>query len=352
MGPLPLEEVVDIALPILAAVAAAHDEGVVHRDLKPQNIFLAQMRDGTIQPKVLDFGISKAPAHSPIRTSGAILGSPSYFAPEQVHDPKAISPASDQYALGVILYECVTGRLPYEGSNLAAIFQGIVTGNYRPPRAHRPDLPDDFQRVISRAMSLAPADRFPDLRQMGRALLEFASPRTRLLWRDHFSEAATTGPRPTESPSPVPVTDQTPGPERLPLSSTAFMAGAAAARRDGRAGAAGRLDPARSVAVAIIVGSAARGPTAISSRALGARRRRAGRGGGADRRARVARPPANAAGDRAARVDRRQPRPRSARRRTSRSPNRSTSSGRRRAPVRCVRRAPRIARGSDRTSHH
>ena len=104
------------------------------------------MRDGTIQPKVLDFGISKAP-YSPIRDLGrGILGSPSYFAPEQVHDPKAISPASDQYALGVILYECVTGRLPYEGTNLAAIFQGIVTGNYRAPREHRPDLPDDFQR--------------------------------------------------------------------------------------------------------------------------------------------------------------------------------------------------------------
>ncbi len=208
-----------------AQLTLRHDEGIVHRDLKPQNIFLAQMRDGTIQPKVLDFGISKEPAHSPIRTSGAILGSPSYFAPEQVQDPKAISPASDQYALGVILYECVTGRLPYEGSNLAAIFQGIVMGSYQAPRAHRPDLPDDFERVITRSMSLAPADRFPDLRRMGRALLEFASPRTRLLWEDHLSEAAATGSRLTESPSPVPVTDQTPGPERSPLSVTAWMPG-------------------------------------------------------------------------------------------------------------------------------
>jgi serine/threonine protein kinase len=224
-GPLPVEEVVDIALPILTAVAAAHDEGIVHRDLKPQNIFLAQMRDGTIQPKVLDFGISKGPALNPIRTSGAILGSPSYFAPEQVQDPKAISPASDQYALGVILYECVTGRLPYEGSNLAAIFQGIVMGSYQAPRAHRPDLPEDFERVITRAMSLAPADRFPDLRRMGRALLEFASPRTRLLWEDHLNEAAAPGSRSMESPSPVPVTDQTPGPERSPLAVTAWMPG-------------------------------------------------------------------------------------------------------------------------------
>ena len=235
-GPMPLDEVVDVALPILTAVAAAHDEGVVHRDLKPQNIFLAQTREGTLQPKVLDFGISKAPAYSPIRTSGAILGSPSYFAPEQVLDPKAISPASDQYALGVILYECVTGRLPYDGSNLAAIFQSIVTGSYQSPRSQRPELPDGFQAVIMRAMSLRPEDRFPDLRQMGRALLPFATPRTQLVWRDHFSEeAAAAAARGTEAASPVPVTDQTPGPVHSPLSITAWMPGPRQPARDAAA---------------------------------------------------------------------------------------------------------------------
>jgi serine/threonine-protein kinase len=221
-GPLPLEEIVDIALPILTAVAAAHDEGIIHRDLKPPNIFLAKTRDGTIQPKVLDFGISKAPAYTSIRTSGAILGSPSYFAPEQVVDPKAISPASDQYALGVILYECVTGRLPYEGSNLAAIFQRIVAGDYQSPRAFRADLPEAFQAVISRAMSLEPADRFPDLRAMARAMLELASPRTRLLWQGHVDGAAA---RASEAPSPMPVTDQMPGPEHPALSITVAMPG-------------------------------------------------------------------------------------------------------------------------------
>jgi len=246
-GPMPLDEVVDIALPILAAVAAAHDEGVVHRDLKPPNIFLAQMRDGTVQPKILDFGISKAPAYSPIRTSGAILGSPSYFAPEQVLDPKAISPASDQYALGVILYECVTGRLPYDGSNLAAIFQSIVTGSYQSPRSQRPDLPDGFQAVIMRAMSLRPDDRFPDLRQMGRALLPFATPRTQLLWRDQFSEeAAAAAARATESASPVPVTDQTPGPVRSPLAITAWMPGSRQPARDAAAERSGWILPVRS----------------------------------------------------------------------------------------------------------
>jgi eukaryotic-like serine/threonine-protein kinase len=208
-GPLPCDEVVDIALPILAAIAAAHDEGIVHRDLKPPNIFLAEMRDGSIHPKVLDFGISKAPAlaaFTSVRTSGAILGSPSYFAPEQVNDPKAISPASDQYSLGVILYECVTGRLPYEGPSLAAIFQAIMEGNHEPASAHRPDLPEAFQSVIARAMSHAPGDRYADVREMGRALLELASPKTRLLWQDQFAGTPVPPTRRCRSPHGCPAT--------------------------------------------------------------------------------------------------------------------------------------------------
>jgi eukaryotic-like serine/threonine-protein kinase len=228
-GPLPFDQVVDIALPTLAAVAAAHQEGIVHRDLKPQNIFLTKMPDGTIHPKVLDFGISKAPAseHSPVRTSGVMLGSPSYFAPEQVQDPKAISPASDQYALGVILYECVTGRLPYEGSNLAAIFQAIVMGTCQPARVYRPDLPEPLARIIAKAMSIEPGDRYLSVISMGRDLLELASPRTRLLWESHFAlpSPAWVVPRSSEGHCPVPVTDQTPGPTPSPLSVTASMPG-------------------------------------------------------------------------------------------------------------------------------
>ena len=221
-GALPVDEVVDIALPIVAAVAAAHDEGIVHRDLKPQNIFLAEMPGGVIHPKVLDFGISKAPAHSTIQTSGIVLGSPSYFAPEQVSDPRGISPASDQYALGVILYECVTGRLPYEGTNLAEIFQAIVSGSYPPPSALRRDLPAGLEQIIARAMRLAPGDRYPDVREMGRALLAFASPKTRLLWHDQLMApaAANATTRTPEGLSPVPVTDQTPGPAYVSLSET------------------------------------------------------------------------------------------------------------------------------------
>jgi serine/threonine protein kinase len=222
VGPLPLDEVVDIALPILAAVAAAHDVGIVHRDLKPQNIFLAEVPGGGVHPKVLDFGISKAPAYSSIKTSGVILGSPIYFAPEQVTDSKTIGPATDQYALGVVLYECATGRLPYEGSNLAHIFHAIVEGRYPPPRSFRGDLPEGLDRIIVRAMHLDPAERYANLREMGRAMLDFASPKTRLLWQDHFStpSAGDVAARSGGEPSPVPVTVQTPGSSHMPIAET------------------------------------------------------------------------------------------------------------------------------------
>ena len=224
-GSLPLDEVVDIALPTLAAVATAHDQGIIHRDLKPQNLFLAEMPGGSVHPKVLDFGISKALAKSPIKTSGMVLGSPIYFAPEQVSDPKTISPATDQYALGVILYECVTGRLPYEGSNLAELFNAIAQGTFPPPRNFCPDLPEGFEHIIARAMRVVPGERYANLREMGRALLDFASEKTRLLWQDQFKPVSAFGAtaRSASGPSPIPVTDQTPhapSPSFVPLTDT------------------------------------------------------------------------------------------------------------------------------------
>ncbi|HEY7370605.1 MAG TPA: serine/threonine-protein kinase [Polyangia bacterium] len=249
-GPLPIEEVADVALPLLAAIGAAHDEGIVHRDLKPQNIFLAELRDGTIRPTVLDFGISKAPpqvAADPITTTGGLLGSPSYFAPEQVNDPKSVDTASDQYALGVILYECVAGRLPYAGSSLASIFDAILRGRYLPAQTHRPDLPDGFQAVIARAMSIDPGARFPGLRPMGRALLPFASERARLVWASHFAESETINEAlARRARAGVPATDQMPAPA-VPALATTVGLGAAGRRVAGRSDP-GPLAPAAAVA--------------------------------------------------------------------------------------------------------
>src|SRR5262249_46521316 len=119
-GPLPDDEIVSLALPIIAGMIAVHDAGVVHRDIKPSNIFLAAGPDGEITPKVLDFGISKFSDHllEPIEGLTAtreIVGTPAYMAPEALDGARELGPHADQYALGAVLYDCVVGRPPFEG---------------------------------------------------------------------------------------------------------------------------------------------------------------------------------------------------------------------------------------------
>src|SRR6185312_17341771 len=122
-GPMPVAELVDIMLPVCSAVDEAHRAGITHRDLKPQNIFLSNGPRG-MEPKVLDFGISKGnDTKAGALTGTGMIGTPFYFAPEQILDARSAGPASDQYALGVILYECLTGRRPYEAENLFLVFQ-------------------------------------------------------------------------------------------------------------------------------------------------------------------------------------------------------------------------------------
>ena len=119
--PLPLHRIADLLLPIFSAVNAAHEEGVVHRDLKPANIFLCRQRDGSLVPKVLDFGISKLADYSDTKGltgTDSILGTPEYMSPEQIRGSRDVTSASDQYALGVILYECATGRLPFTNESM------------------------------------------------------------------------------------------------------------------------------------------------------------------------------------------------------------------------------------------
>jgi serine/threonine-protein kinase len=187
-GRILAHEVVDIMLPVCSAVSAAHRQGITHRDLKPENIFLARGPHG-IHPKVLDFGISKATeneATGSLTGTGAIIGTPFYLAPEQIVDARAAGPSSDQYALGVILYECLTGCRPYEADTLFVTFQAIVAGGAKAPRSIRADIPAPLEHVVMRAMSTEPKARFSSTEALAQALLPFASARARSLWQDAF----------------------------------------------------------------------------------------------------------------------------------------------------------------------
>jgi len=185
----------DIIVPIAGALAAVHDAGIVHRDLKPGNIFLARGRNDEIEPRLLDFGISKYAADELRLTSahGPVLGTPFYMSPEAAMGSE-MTPLSDQYALGVVLYECVTGVNPFAGAtNFADVIHRVTAGDFKPPTAHNPQVSRRMAAIIERAMQRDPERRFADLRAMGRELLLLAGQRTRIAWGLTFNSPNSPG---------------------------------------------------------------------------------------------------------------------------------------------------------------
>jgi serine/threonine protein kinase len=199
-GPLAIDYVADVLLSVCAALRACHHVGIIHRDLKPANIFLCDTDTGW-EVKVLDFGISKAPAADELTQDGQIVGTPQYLAPEQIDG--TVGPESDQYALGVLLYACLTQRLPYASHQGARLLRAISEGKFDPPRTLRADLPEGLEAIVLRAMRLAPKERFESMHALGQRLWEFASPRGQAQWKTfyfHTPEAAqpVKAARPTE----------------------------------------------------------------------------------------------------------------------------------------------------------
>lgn len=191
-GALPVEQTADIMLPVAAAIATAHEQGVIHRDLKPANILLATSAMGGLLPKVLDFGISKVSGGRGtmvLTGTGATFGTTFYLPPELLQGARQADAKSDQYALGTIVYECVIGQRAFEGENLYGVLKDIAEGRYATPLSRRPELPPTIDAIVVRAMSLEPAARFDSVRQLGAALLEFASPQARVMWASFFRGA-------------------------------------------------------------------------------------------------------------------------------------------------------------------
>lgn len=174
-GCLELTEICDLIGQACVGVQAAHDADIIHRDLKPSNLFVTT-REGKPFVKLLDFGISKF-AHGNSadmsRTQdGTILGTPYYMAPEQIRGGRDFDLRVDVYALGVILYECAAGRVPYQADTLPMLGVLICEGKPESLQTIRADLPADFRRLVALAMSVERLQRIPSAARLGEALQE------------------------------------------------------------------------------------------------------------------------------------------------------------------------------------
>jgi serine/threonine-protein kinase len=173
---LPAGEAVDLVLQAIEGVAEAHANQIVHRDLKPANLFVTTERDGSPLVKVLDFGISKSSAAGAATKTGEIMGSPTYMAPEQLMSSKDVDARADLWALGVILYQAVTGQLPFDAETLPALCMAVLNDRPRPPIEVRGDLPPGLSDVIMCCLEKKPEERFADLGALSNALARFGGP--------------------------------------------------------------------------------------------------------------------------------------------------------------------------------
>src|SRR4051794_832365 len=176
--PLPPRAVVAVVRQLALAMAEAHARGVIHRDLKPSNIMITPSK----QPVIMDFGLARRTEGEDLHLtqSGLLMGTPAYMPPEQLNsDAKAMGPATDIYSLGVILYELLSGRPPFQGP-LGELMSRIMTEQPPPVSRARADLPPALDAICARALAKKPGERFASMREFADALGDFLQGRYRV----------------------------------------------------------------------------------------------------------------------------------------------------------------------------
>ena len=178
-GTVSVTETVDYVMQALEAVAEAHAVGIVHRDLKPANLFVSPRRSGVPCVKVLDFGISKlisaaATASSMAKTQG-VLGSPLYMSPEQLRSSGDVDHRTDIWAIGVILFRLMSGRLPFAADSLPQLVAEVMGNEPAGLRAHRPEVPAALADVVLRCLAKEREARYASVAELARALAPFGT---------------------------------------------------------------------------------------------------------------------------------------------------------------------------------
>lgn len=192
-GWLPVADAIALLLPIASALDYAHKQGALHRDLKPGNIFLARDELGRIVPKVVDFGLSKhhdLAEDEALTATETVAGSISYMAPEQTYGMSHAGAAADQFSFGAVIFECLTGRVPFTGRTFHELIQRIRLGKPRFPSQERDTVPRELDPIVLRALSSEPEARWPSVRALAAHLLPFTDAETRDAWHDEFVDAA------------------------------------------------------------------------------------------------------------------------------------------------------------------